>query len=140
MSTIDEAEVELRIAAIAGRVRPDKVHELRCVRPWRAHDASHVSDASGLEERRHCWRGVAVDRGQRASAVQAECGGKPTGGASVASAKLEDLAGANVPYELAQRAAEDWIVLRTGNPDDGFLDHGKRINFGFTRRHGTSRK
>src|SRR5262249_27694305 len=88
MSAIDEAEVELRIAAIAGRAPPDKVHELRCVRPRRAHDASQVSDASGLEERRHRWRGVAVDRGQRASAVQAESGGEPAGGAAVASAQL----------------------------------------------------
>ena len=57
----------------------------------------------------------------------------------MASAQLEHLAGANVPHELAQRAAEDRIVLRTGNPDDGFLDHGKRINLGITRQHNTSR-
>jgi hypothetical protein len=32
--------------------------------------------------------------------------------------------------ELAQRAAEDWIVLRTRELGDGFLDHGKRVNEG----------
>ena len=52
--------------------------------------------------------------------------------------KLEHLAGANVSYELAKRAAEDWIVLRARNPDDGLLDHGKRINLGITRQHNTS--
>jgi len=53
VSTIDKAEVELRIAAIVDRVRLDKLHKLRCVGPWRAHDASHLSDASGLEELLH---------------------------------------------------------------------------------------
>src|SRR6202042_413544 len=120
--------------------RLDKAHEFRCVRPWRAHDASHVGDASGLEERRHRGRAVAVDRSQRAAAVQAEPGGEPAGRAPVASAKLEHLASARAPHELAKRAAEDWIVLRTGNPDDGFLDHGKRINLGITRQHNTSRE
>ena len=46
----------------------------------------------------------------------------------MASAQLEHLACANVPYELAQRAAEDWIVLGTGELGDGFLDSGKRIH------------
>jgi hypothetical protein len=40
----------------------------------------------------------------------------------VRSAQLEHLARAYVPYELGQRTAEDWIVLRTREPGDGFLD------------------
>ncbi len=53
----------------------------------------------------------------------------------MASAKLEHLACANVPYEPGQRAAEDWIVLRTWEWGDGFLDYGKRIGLGIIHEH-----